>query len=177
MKTFIQRLTTSEQSFAQLFLRITFAIVLWPHGAQLLLGWFGGPGYNNSMTMFNAFGLPSFIAFLVIAIQFFGSLLILTGLFTRVFAATSIVLFLGMIFKAHLHVGFFMNWAGTLQGEGFEYHLLVIGMLTVLTIYGSGKYSVDNFIYRAASSSNQNIILHGSNKQSLKTLKIPENVL
>lgn len=144
MKTLIQKITASQPSFAQLILRITFAIVIWPHGAQLLLGWFGGPGYTNSMAMFGAFGLPYLIAFLVIAIQFFGSLLILSGLFTRVAAATSIVLFLGMIFKAHIQVGFFMNWAGNLKGEGFEYHLLVIGMLLVLAIYGSGKYSLDN---------------------------------
>lgn len=146
MKTLIQKITTSEASYAQLILRITYGVVIWPDGAQLLLGWFGGPGYTNSMAMFNMFGLSSITAFLVIAIQFFGSLLILSGLFTRVVAAGSIILFLGMIFKAHLEVGFFMNWAGTLKGEGFEYHLLVIGILTVLTIYGSGKGSVDNLL-------------------------------
>lgn len=144
MKTLIQKITISEQSFAQLILRLTFATVIWPHGAQLLLGLFGGPGYTNSMAMFGAFGLPSLIAFLVIAIQFFGSIFILLGLFTRITAVSAIILFLGMIFKAHIQVGFFMNWAGTLKGEGYEYHLLVIGILLVLTIYGSGKYSLDN---------------------------------
>ncbi len=146
MKTLIQKITDSESTYAPLILRMTIGIVLWPHGAQLLLGWFGGPGYTNSMAMFGAFGLPSLIAFLVIMIQFFGSLLILLGLFTRLIAAATIVLFLGMIFKAHIHIGFFMNWAGTLQGEGYEYHLLAIGILLVLTIYGSGRLSLDKII-------------------------------
>lgn len=146
MKTLIQKITDTNASYASLILRLTIGIVLWPHGAQLFLGLFGGPGYANSMTMFGAFGLPWLIAFLVIMIQFFGSILILLGLFTRLISGITIVLFLGMIFKAHIHVGFFMNWTGTLQGEGYEYHLLAIGMLLVLTIYGAGKLSLDRLI-------------------------------
>ncbi len=148
MKNFIKTLLGSDPSFAPLILRITFAVVIWPHGAQLLLGWFGGPGFTNSMAMFGSFGLPAIISFLVIAIQFFGSLLILFGLFTRITAVAAIILFLGMIFKAHIHVGFFMNWAGTLQGEGYEYHLLVLGILVVLAIYGSGKIALDNLLHK-----------------------------
>ncbi|MBS1663668.1 MAG: DoxX family protein [Bacteroidetes bacterium] len=144
MKILVQKITKSESSYTQLILRLTFGIVLWPHGAQLLVGWFGGPGYTSSMTMFEAFGLSPIIAFLVIIIQFFGSLLILAGLFTRLASIASIILFLGMIFKAHLQVGFFMNWAGTLKGEGYEYHILAIGVLLVLAVYGSGKFALDN---------------------------------
>lgn len=146
MKTLIQKITSSNTSYAQFILRLTIGIVLLPHGAQLLLGWFGGPGYTNSMAMFGAFGLPWLIAFLVIMIQFFGSIMILLGLFTRLISGITIVLFLGMIFKAHINVGFFMNWTGTLKGEGFEYHLLAIGMLLVLAIYGSGKHALDNLL-------------------------------
>jgi len=146
MKTFIQKITDSNSSYAGLILRLTIGVVLFPHGAQLLLGWFGGPGYANSMSMFGAFGLSWLVAFLVIAIQFFGSLMILLGLFTRLISAITIILFLGMIFKAHINVGFFMNWAGTLKGEGYEYHLLAIGLLLVLTVYGAGKFSLDKLI-------------------------------
>ncbi|GGH03216.1 DoxX family protein [Pedobacter zeae] len=148
MKNFIKTLLSSESSFAPLILRVTFAVVIWPHGSQLLLGWFGGPGYSNSMAMFGAFALPAMISFLVIAIQFFGSLFILFGLFTRITSVAAIILFLGMIFKAHIQVGFFMNWSGTLQGEGYEYHFLVIGILLVLAIYGSGKIALDNELYK-----------------------------
>jgi putative oxidoreductase len=147
MRTFIQRITATQPSVAPLILRIAFALVLWAHGAQLLLGWFGGYGYTGSMNYFTTqAGLPSFIAFLVIFIQFFGSLLILLGLFTRVVAFAAIILFLGMIITVHQHYGFFMNWYGNAKGEGYEYHLFGIGILLALLLAGGGKASVDAVI-------------------------------
>jgi len=153
MKTLVQKLISTEPSVSPLILRITFAIVLWPHGAQLLLGYFGGPGYTNSMAMFGMFGLPAVVSFLVIFLQFFGSLLILAGFFTRLTAAASIILFIGMIVKAHLPFGFFMDWTGTSQGEGFEYHLLVIGILLTLVVKGAGSFSIDHLISRNLAGS------------------------
>lgn len=152
MKVILEKLTSSEPSATPLILRITFAVVLWPHGAQLLLGYFGGPGYSNSMAMFSLFGLPGIISFLVIFLQFFGSLFILTGFFIRITALASIVLFIGMIVKAHLSFGFFMDWTGTSKGEGFEYQILVIGILLSLVVKGAGTYSIDNLISRQLAS-------------------------
>jgi len=43
----------------------------------------------------------------------------------------------------HLPDGFFMNWTGTQQGEGFEYHLLAIAIGLAVFIKGSGAMSVD----------------------------------
>jgi putative oxidoreductase len=54
-----------------------------------------------------------------------------------------IVLFAGIVFTSHVNNGFFMNWSGQLQGEGYEYHLLVIGMAIALMVSGAGKWSVD----------------------------------
>ncbi|MBS1663784.1 MAG: DoxX family protein [Bacteroidetes bacterium] len=132
-----------------LILRIVFAIVLWPHGAQMLLGWFGGYGYTGSMQYFTTqAGLPSIIAFLVIFLEFFGSLFILFGLFTRLTAAAMIILFIGMVTSVHLHNGFFMNWYGNMKGEGFEYHLLALGILTTLVISGAGAASLDSILLK-----------------------------
>lgn len=150
MKTFFQQLTATQPATSPFILRLIFAIVLWPHGAQLLLGLFGGPGYANSMTMFGLFGLPSVVSFLVIFLQFFGSIFILLGLFTRLVSAATIILFICMIVKAHLPFGFFMDWTGTLQGEGFEYHILAIGILLSLTVTGAGRYSIDGLISKKA---------------------------
>ena len=147
MKRLIHRLTATESTTVPLILRITFAIVLWPHGAQLLLGWFGGYGFQGTMQYFTqSAGLPQVIAFLVIFLQFFGSLFILFGLFTRLTAIASIILFIGMIFTVHQQFGFFMNWYGNMKGEGIEYHLFGIGILAALTLAGGGKYSLDNLI-------------------------------
>lgn len=149
MRTLIQRLTATQPDTTPLILRIVFTIVIWPHGAQLLLGCFGGFGFTNTMQYFTTqSGLPSFIAFLVIMLEFFGSLFILLGVFTRFFAAAALILFLGMIVTVHQQFGFFMNWFGNMKGEGFEYHLLVIGILLPLVISGAGKASFDTLIYK-----------------------------
>jgi putative oxidoreductase len=161
MKAFIQQLTTTQSATSPFILRLIFAIVLWPHGAQLLLGLFGGPGYANSMAMFGMFGLPSIVSFLVIFLQFFGSLFILLGLFTRLATAATIILFIGMIVKAHLSFGFFMDWTGTLQGEGFEYHILAIGILVSLTITGAGKYSIDGWISKQRKEDRLQVTMTG----------------
>ena len=147
MRTLITRLTATEPVITPLILRIVFAVVLWPHGAQLLLGCFGGYGFSATMQYFTTqAGLHPLVAFVVIILEFFGSILILLGLFTRVFAFASLILFTGMIVTVHQQFGFFMNWYGNMKGEGFEYHLLVIGMLLCLTISGAGKASLDTLI-------------------------------
>ena len=144
MKKLISQITQTDQSLSPLVLRITLAIVLWPHGAQLLLGLFGGGGLKGSMDYLTAQGIPYIIGFLVIFLQFFGSLCILAGIYTRIFAVGIIIMFIGMIAVAHWPIGFFMNWTGSLKGEGFEYHLLVIGIALSIILSGSGRWSLDN---------------------------------
>ena len=134
---------TNENTTATI-IRIVLGAILFPHGAQKLLGWFGGYGFSGTMGFLTGTaGLPWVAAFLVITIEFFGALALILGFATRVVAIGIIVLFAGIIFTSHLNNGFFMNWSGQLQGEGYEYHLLVIGMALALLISGGGKLSVD----------------------------------
>jgi putative oxidoreductase len=143
MKVLFQQALATEVNITSLVLRITLAIVLWPHGAQLLLGLFGGHGFQGSMGYFVSSGLPWIVAFLVIFLLFFGTIFILFGLGTRFFAIAFLALFLGMIMTVHMPNGFFMNWFGNQKGEGFEYHLLLIGIAIGLVINGGGKFSLD----------------------------------
>lgn len=129
---------------AATILRIVLGVILFPHGAQKLLGWFGGYGFNGTMGFLTgAAGLPWIIAFLVIAIEFFGAIALILGFGTRIVAVGIIALFAGIVFTSHLQNGFFMNWAGNQTGEGYEYHLLIIGMGLALLVSGAGKWSVD----------------------------------
>jgi len=48
----------------------------------------------------------------------------------------------------HVQNGFFMNWFGNQSGEGFEYHLLVVGMSLALVISGGGKWSLDRLMLK-----------------------------
>ena len=88
-------------------------------------------------------GMPWVIAFLVIIGEFFCSLALLAGLLTRFTAASLAVIMLGAITLVHLPHGFFMNWFGKQQGEGYEYHVLVIGIAAALLIIGAGRWSID----------------------------------
>ena len=50
------------------------------------------------------------------------------------------------ILTVHRAFGFFMNWTGTQKGEGFEFHLLVLAIVSYLFIRGAGAYSVDRVL-------------------------------
>ena len=137
----------TDESWNGLILRLTLGLVMFPHGAQKLLGWFGGFGFDGTLGFFTQkMGIPWIVAFLVIIGESFGSLALLAGFLTRFSAVSLAVIMLGAITMVHLPYGFFMNWFGQQQGEGFEYHLLVIGMAAALVLTGGGKWSVDRAI-------------------------------
>ncbi len=137
-------IVATTPNWAATGLRVALGSVLFAHGAQSLPGWFGGLGFTSTMQYLTAVeGLPWLISLLVISLQFFGSLLLLIGLGTRLMAIATFCLFVGMIVTSHLDHGFFMNWSGTQRGEGFEYHLLVLGMCVALAVLGGGAFSVD----------------------------------
>jgi putative oxidoreductase len=130
-------LATDPENSSALLARLALGIVIFPHGAQKLLGWFGGYGA----------GLPSFIALLVILIEFFGSLFLIAGFATR-FAAIGIIgTFIGVVVSSHLNSGFFMNWyAQPNKGEGLEYFILLFGLAMIVLVAGGGKASADAVI-------------------------------
>lgn len=134
---------TSSDPVATL-LRLTLAVVMFPHGAQKVLGWFGGYGFQGTMHFFTAqMGIPAFFAFLAIMAEFAGSLGLFVGLLTRIAAFGVAVNMVVAILTVHFNHGFFMNWSGTQKGEGFEYHLLALGIALAVMIRGGGACSLD----------------------------------
>jgi len=147
MNTFMKCLFQTNDKFSYWVPRVILGCVMFPHGMQKLFGWFGGFGFTNTMTYFTqTAGLPWIIAFLIIMGESLGSLGLIVGFFTRLSALGLIFIMVGAITTVHIPNGFFMNWFGKNAGEGFEYHLLVIGMSIPLLISGGGKYSVDGLI-------------------------------
>ena len=147
MITFMKYLFQTNDNFSYWVPRVILGCVFLPHGAQKLFGWFGGFGFTNTMTYFTqTTGLPWIIAFLIVMGESLGSLGLILGFFTRLSALGLICIMVGAIITVHIPNGFFMNWFGKQAGEGFEYHLLVIGMSIPLLISGGGKYSVDLLI-------------------------------
>ena len=149
MTTFMKYLFQTNDKFSYWVPRVILGCVMFPHGAQKLFGWFGGFGFTNTMTYFTqTAGLPWIIAFLIVMGESLGSLGLILGFFTRLSALGLICIMVGAIITVHIPNGFFMNWFGKQAGEGFEYHLLVIGMSIPLLVSGGGKYSVDMLIHK-----------------------------
>ncbi len=129
--------------------RLILGIVFFVHGAQLVLGWFGGYGYTGSMQFFTqAMHIPAPFAFLAIFSEFLGGIALIIGLLSRIAVIGIAIDMLVAIFKVHIHVGFFMNWYGTQKGEGYEYHLLALALCLILLVKGSGAVSIDLAIAR-----------------------------
>ncbi len=133
----------TDSGIAGLLLRLTLAVVMFPHGAQKALGWFGGQGFAPTIAFFTGSGIPPGLALVVIVTEFLGPLGLAVGLLTRVVAFGLICEMLVAIISVHWPHGFFMNWTGTQQGEGFEYHVLMIGMALTVLIVGAGAWSID----------------------------------
>lgn len=137
-------LVQTNSGTSGLILRLTLALVIFPHGAQKLLGWFGGFGYAGTMDFFTgAMGLPAAVAFAVIMIEFFAPLALAVGAYSRVAAAGIGAVMIGAVVTTHLPFGFFMNWSGAQSGEGFEFHLLALGIALAIIAQGGGALSVD----------------------------------
>lgn len=132
-----------------MFLRLSLGIVMFFHGAQKALGWFGGPGLEKTIQIFTtSYHFPTAVAVLIIVVEFLGAIGLFIGLLTRI-AATAIAVNIAVCaFLNHIHHGFFMNWFGKQAGEGYEYHILVIGICFALIVKGAGALSFDRLFSR-----------------------------
>jgi putative oxidoreductase len=136
----------TPDSSSLMVVRLALGIVMLPHGLQKTLGLFGGGGFSGTMGFFTGQGMPAALAFLVILAESAGSLGLIVGFLTRIAALGIGCVMVGAIFMVHLPNGLFMNWDGKQAGEGFEYHLLAIGMALALLLGGGGRASIDRAI-------------------------------
>jgi putative oxidoreductase len=125
--------------------RVALALILFPHGAQHVLGWFGGYGFAGTLAwMTGTLGFPAPLAVLALVTEITAPVALLIGAGGRVAALGVVGLMAGAI-GTHVGNGFFMNWFGSLPAgqEGFEYHLLVIALAATVVVQGSGAWSLD----------------------------------
>ena len=130
-----------------LIMRITLGGVIFAHGAQKLFGWFGGYGFDGTMTWFTTVaGVPYPIAVLVILGESLGAIALALGLFTRFHAAAMFVIMMGAMLIDHAQYGFFMDWFRNQKGEGIEFDILTFGLSSGLAIMGGGAYALDRLL-------------------------------
>ncbi|MGA3053687.1 MAG: DoxX family protein [Candidatus Korobacteraceae bacterium] len=141
------KLFSTSNDFVLTIVRLALGVTFFMHGAQKMLGWFGGYGFHATMGTFTHYlGIPAPLAFLAICAEFFGGLGLLVGLLSRVAALGIMVNMLVAIATIHHVNGFFMNWTGQQKGEGFEFHILAIALAIVVLVKGSGAVSIDRAI-------------------------------
>jgi putative oxidoreductase len=147
----LRKLIYTNPHAAPAILRLALGAVFFAHGAQKMLGWWGGHGFSGTLHGFEHMGIPSVFAFLAIAAEFFGGLGLILGLLGRVAAFGIACNMVVAIVKVHAVNGFFMNWTGRQKGEGFEFHLLVLAMAAAIMIMGSGAWSADRALSKPAA--------------------------
>jgi putative oxidoreductase len=140
----IRKLIATDNDGATAIIRLVLGVIFFAHGAQKMLGWFGGYGFTGTMGFFTGvMHIPALFACLAIAAEFFGGLGLIFGFLTRIAAlgiSCNMILAVAMV---HHHFGFFMNWTGAQKGEGYEYHLLILAATIFLMIRGAGAASID----------------------------------
>ena len=143
----MKNLFKTGAGWSGLVLRVALGVVMFPHGAQKLFGWFGGYGFSATMGAFtDKMHIPAMLALLVIISESFGAIGLVLGLLSRVAAFGILCNMVGAIIMVHSANGFFMNWTGKQAGEGFEYHILAIAISAAVLIGGAGRWSVDEAI-------------------------------
>jgi putative oxidoreductase len=147
MDKFTFNLFRTSGSVGPLLLRVFLAVVMFPHGAQKLLGWFGGAGFTSSMASFtDKMSIPAVFGLMAILTEFLGPIGLFVGFLTRIaaFAVGFDILVAALL--VHVHFGFFMNWVGKQKGEGVEFDLLLWAIALALIVQGAGAFSIDGVI-------------------------------
>jgi putative oxidoreductase len=142
-----RRLVQTPDYHSLTLLRLGLGAIFFAHGAQKMLGLFGGYGYAATMNMFTQqLGIPEALALLAMLAEFLGGIGLILGLFGRIAAFGIFIDMLIAMSLVHLRNGFFMNWTGTQQGEGFEFHILAICAAVTIMSLGAGAWSFDRLI-------------------------------
>ena len=146
----IKTLLQTDSDYVYTFLRIIAGIIVFPYGMQKLFGWsgtpgFGTPGIKASLEQITARNIPKFIAWLIIIGQSFGSIALMSGFLGRIAAGGLFIIFTGALI-VHLPDGWTLNWFGSKKGEGIEYFVLLLSLLLVIVVKGSGALSIDGWL-------------------------------
>ena len=150
LTSMIKSLLQTDSDYVYTFLRIIAGIIVFPYGMQKLFGWssapgFGVPGIKGSLEQITARNIPKFIAWLIIIGQSFGSIALMSGFLGRIAAGGLFIIFTGALI-VHLPDGWTLNWFGSKKGEGIEYFVLLLSLLLVIVLKGSGALSMDYWL-------------------------------
>lgn len=126
------------RDFAPTVLRVVTGVIFAVHGWMKVGSFEGVTGMVASL----GFPLPAFFAFLLIAAELGGGIMLITGFLTRWAAKSLVIVSLVALFGVHFANGFFVN-----EG-GYEFILLLLAACVSLVLSGAGKWSLDRVIWK-----------------------------
>jgi putative oxidoreductase len=145
--SWVARVVSTASDAGPAVARIALGVVMFPHGAQKVLGWFGGFGFTRTLALLTGpLGIPTVFALLAIAAEFLGALGLVTGALSRVAAFGIACVMVVATCKVQLHNGLFMNWTGQQAGEGFEFDVLATALAVIVMLKGGGAWSFDRWL-------------------------------
>ena len=124
------------QPLGLLVMRLVLGAVMVSHGSQKVFG-----GIHNVEKMVSGIGFPWWMAYLVATAEFFGGILVVVGLLTRLAAFSIFIDMFVAITKVH--------WKNGLRGQGgYEFPLALAALAFALIFFGAGPISLDALIWK-----------------------------
>src|SRR5436309_14620062 len=137
----------AEPSVSIFMIRVVLGIILFAHGAQKVLGWYGGQGLKGTAAFFNSMGMPLLIAYLVCLLEFLSGIGLLIGFLARLCGLAVMAIMVGAIATVHLKHGFFLHAElKPGQGHGVEYSLVLIAVALAVLIEGAVALWIDGWV-------------------------------
>ena len=142
----IETLLQTNADYVYTFVRIIAGIAILPYGMQKLFRWFDGWGIERTLEQLTLKKIPKFVAWLIIVGQSFGSIALVAGFLGRIAAGGLFIIFTGALI-VHLPDGWAMNWFGEKKGEGIDYSVMILALLLIVIVRGSGALSIDLWLF------------------------------
>ncbi len=127
-----------NQQNALTVVRLTLGSLFFAHGAQKVLGWFGGSGLAGFVQWAANLHIPEALAYLAAFAEFIGGIMLLLGIAAEVGALFTIPVMIGAVVAVHWNNGYFG------QNGGFEYPLNLIFFACAIIIGGPGAWALWN---------------------------------
>ncbi|SRR5712692_5904129 len=140
----MEMLFATDAYLSLLLVRVVLGIIFFAHGAQKVLGWYGGHGLKGTVSFFASMGMPVPVAYLVCLLEFLSGIGLLVGFLARLCGLAIAAIMVGAMATVHWKNGFFLNIELTPgKGHGIEFNLALLAMALVVFLDGAGPLSID----------------------------------